>query len=164
MEQIVVTGVTLKKDMAQLVLEGVPNRPGIAATIFSEVAKHKIVVDDIIQTFDETGHASCSFTVEHSDLAECKLVIEALRKELDIREVVCEENVSKVSVVGVGMRSHAGVAHTMFTALADAEVNINAITTSEIKISCIIDPDHGQKAVQAVHAAFELDKEQNNDT
>ena len=163
MEHIVVTGVALKKDMAQFVLEGVPNRPGIAARIFSEVAKHKVIVDDIIQTFDDAGYASCSFTVEHSDLAECKLVIESLRKELDIREVVCQDTVAKVSVVGVGMRSHAGVAHTMFTALANAEVNINMITTSEIKISCIIDPDHGQKAVQAIHAAFELDKEQDNE-
>jgi len=158
MENIVVTGVTLKKEMAQFVLEGVPNQSGIAAKIFSEVAKAKIIVDDIIQTFDDAGHANCSFTVDHSELAECKLVVEILRKKLSIRKVVCQENVAKVSVVGIGMRSHTGVAHTMFTALAKAEVNINAITTSEIKISCIIDPDHGQKAVQAVHAAFELEK------
>lgn len=158
MENIVVTGVTLKKEMAQFVLEGVPNQSGIAAKIFSEVAKAKIIVDDIIQTFDDAGHANCSFTVDHSELAECKLVVEILRKKLSIRKVVCQENVAKVSVVGIGMRSHTGVAHTMFTALAKAEVNINTITTSEIKISCIIDPDHGQKAVQAVHAAFELEK------
>jgi len=158
MEDIVVTGATLKQDMAQFVLAGIPNRPGIAATIFSEVARHKVIVDDIIQTFDDAGHANCSFTVDHSELSECKLVIESLRKTLDIREVLCRETVAKVSVVGVGMRSHTGVAQTMFTALADAQVNINAITTSEIKISCIIDPDHGIKALQAIHAAFELDK------
>jgi len=159
MEQIVVSGATVKKDLAQLVLVGLPDRPGVAASIFAEVAKHNIVVDDIIQTVDESGSASTSFTVEHGDLAECKLVAEELRKKFDLRQVVCNDPVAKVSVVGVGMRSHTGVAQKMFSALAEAEVNIIAITTSEIKISCIIAPAQAQTALLAVHAAFELDKE-----
>ena len=116
-------------------------------------------IDDIIQTFDEHGHASISFSVEHGDLAECKLVVDEIRKELNLQEVVCRDPVDKISAVGVGMRSHTGVAQKMFKALADAAVNINSITTSEIKISCLINPEDAEKAVQVVHAAFELDKE-----
>jgi len=159
MEDIVVSGAAVKKDLAQFILVGLPNTPGIAANLFAHVARHDVVVDDIIQTVDESGNANTSFTVEHSDLAECKLVMEEVRKEFNAKEVVCIDPVAKVSVVGVGMRSHTGVAQKMFGALAQAQVNINAITTSEIKISCIIDPSDANKALQAIHAAFELDKE-----
>jgi len=159
MEEIVVSGVTVKKDLAQFVLQGLPNRPGVAAGIFAHVAGHNVAVDDIIQTFDDKGKASISFTVEHSDLAECKLVIEEICQEHKLEEIICHDPVAKVSAVGVGMRSHTGVAQKMFNALAEAKVNINAITTSEIKISCIIDPDQSEVALQTIHAAFELDKE-----
>jgi len=158
MEQIVVSGATLKKDLAQFVLPGLPNRPGVAAKVFAHLAEHNVVVDDIIQTVDQTGAASTSFTVDEHDLAECKLVVEEIRQDYRLKDVICHD-VAKVSVVGVGMRSHTGVAQKMFGALADAQVNINAITTSEIKISCIITPTDGVKALRAVHAAFELDKE-----
>ena len=159
MEDIVVSGVTVKKDLAQFVLVGLPNQPGVAASIFAYVAEHNVVVDDIIQTVDNTGAASTSFTVEKSDLSECKIVVEQMRKEMNLKDVLCHDPVAKISVVGVGMRSHTGVARKMFTALADAQVNINAITTSEIKISCLISPDDAEKALRVVHAAFELDKE-----
>ncbi|MBN1765640.1 MAG: aspartate kinase [Sedimentisphaerales bacterium] len=159
MEHIVVSGVTVKKDLAQFVLAGVPNQPGVAANIFAHVAEHGVVVDDIIQTFDQSGHASISFTVEESDLSECKLVAEEIRQAYNLSEVICKEPVAKVSAVGVGMRSHTGVAQKMFKALAEAEVNINTITTSEIKISCVIDPDQADDALRVIHAAFELDKE-----
>jgi len=159
MENIVVSGVTLKKDLAQFVLPHLPNEPGVAASIFAHVAKHNVIVDDIIQTFDETGTASTSFTVEQGDLAECKLVVEEIRKKFNLKDIICNDPVAKVSVVGVGMRSHTGVAQKMFSALAQAQININAITTSEIKISCIIAPADAEKALHAVHAAFELDKE-----
>jgi len=161
MEQIVVSGVTVKKSLAQFILPKLPNQPGIAANIFAHVAEHNVVVDDIIQTHDEGGHAGISFTVDQSDLAECKLVVEEIRQELNLAEVVCLDPVAKVSAVGVGMRSHTGVARKMFRALADAKININAITTSEIKISCIIDPDQAEEALRVAHAAFELDKENN---
>jgi aspartate kinase len=161
MEQIVVSGATLKRDLAQFVLPGLPNRTGVAASVFTHVAEHRVVVDDIIQTFDESGHASISFTVEHGDLAEGKLVVDEIKKQYDLKGIVCRDPVAKVSVVGVGMRSHTGVAETMFRALAEAKVNINAITTSEIKISCLIDPADAEKALRAVHDAFELDKPNN---
>ncbi len=158
MEQIVVSGVAVKKELAQFVLNGLPNRPGVAASVFAHVAEHNVAVDDIIQTFDEKGEASISFTVDYGDLAEGKLVVEEIRKQFHLQEVVCRNPVAKVSAVGVGMRSHTGVAKKMFQALAEAQVNINAITTSEIKISCLINPEDAEKAVRVVHAVFELDK------
>ncbi|MBN1436021.1 MAG: aspartate kinase [Sedimentisphaerales bacterium] len=159
MEHIVVSGAAVKKDLVQFVLVGLPNEPGVAAELFAHVAKHNVVVDDIIQTIDEKGAASTSFTVERGDLAEGKLVLQEIAKQFNATRVVCNDPVAKVSVVGVGMRSHTGVAQKMFSALAEAEVNIIAITTSEIKISCIIDPGDAVKALQAIHAAFDLDKE-----
>lgn len=159
MEEIVVSGVTLKKDLAQFVLSSLPNQPGVAANIFAHVAEHNVVVDDIMQTFDESGHASTSFTVDHSDLTEGKLVVDEIKRNYNLKEVICNDPVAKVSVVGVGMRSHTGVAQKMFKALANAQININAITTSEIKISCIIDPAQAEDALRAVHDAFELDQE-----
>ncbi len=157
MEHIVVSGVTLKKDMAQFLLQDLPNDPGIAAGVFASVAQAKVAVDDIIQTVGDKGKASISFTVEKSDLAECKLVCEKIAKQYGIPEVTTVNPVSKVSVIGVGMRSHTGVAETMFKSLANAKVNIHAITTSEIKISCLIEPEDGEKAVKAVHSVFDLD-------
>jgi len=158
MENIVVSGVAVKKELAQFVLIGLPNEPGVAAEIFYHVAQHNIAVDDIIQTADQSGHASTSFTVEKCDLAECKLVLAEIRQQFHLPEVICNNPVAKVSAVGVGMRSHTGVAQKMFKALAQAKININAITTSEIKICCIIDPADADKALRAVHEAFELDK------
>ena len=161
MEHIVVSGITVKKDMAQFVIQGLPNQPGVAADLFANIARHSVIVDDIIQTFDDSGKANTSFTVDQNDLAECKLIMEEIRREYDLpeSEIICNDPVAKVSVVGVGMRTHTGVAEKMFRAMADAKVNINAITTSEIKISCIINPEHADQALRAVHAAFELDKE-----
>jgi len=161
MEHIVVSGVTVKKDLVQYVLPGLPNRPGVAASVFAHVAEHNVVVDDIIQTHDKAGNASISFTVEQGDLAECKLVVGEIQKEFNLQEILCTDPVAKVSVVGVGMRSHTGVAQKMFKALSEAKININAITTSEIKISCIIDPTQADNAVRIVHDAFELDKNNN---
>ncbi|MCH9022788.1 MAG: aspartate kinase [Planctomycetes bacterium] len=158
MEQIVVSGATVKEDLAQFVFVGLPNQPGVAASIFAQLAEANIVVDDIMQTFDDTGRASCSFTVEQSDMDDCRQIAKELAKEFEMKDVVCTDQVAKVSVVGVGMRSHTGVAGKMFRALAEAKVNINAITTSEIKISCIIDPSQAKEALRVVHAAFELDK------
>ncbi len=157
MEHIVVSGVTLKTDLAQFLLQDLPNDPGIAAGVFARVAESTVAVDDIIQTVGDKGKASISFTVEKSDLAESKLVCDQITKEYGMTDAITVSPVSKVSVIGVGMRSHTGVAQTMFKALANAKVNIHAITTSEIKISCLIDPADGQAALKAVHSAFELD-------
>ena len=158
MEDIVVSGAALKKDLIRVGIKQVPDKPGICATIFSTIAKANIVVDDIIQTINDDKTADVSFTVEHGDLADIKPVVEGLMKQLGsaTSHARFDSDLAKVSVVGVGMRSHTGVAQRMFEALAGAQVNIQNITTSEIKISCIIGKDDGAKALRVVHDAFEL--------
>ena len=157
MEHIVVSGAALKKDLTRVTLRAVPDKPGIAAKIFSDIAAANIVVDDIIQNVMDDGTANISFTVEHGDLADIKPVVETLYNELQGKSSPSfQGDLAKVSVVGVGMRVHTGVAQRMFKALADAKINIQNITTSEIKISCIISKEDGPKALQLVHDAFEL--------
>ena len=159
MEHIVVSGAALKKDLTRVTIKNVPDRPGIAAQIFHTIAAANIVVDDIIQNVMDDNTANISFTVEHGDLADIKPVVDGLVKDLGEKaQATYHGNLAKVSVVGVGMRVHTGVAQRMFRALADARVNIQNITTSEIKISCIIDHADGPKALQLVHDAFELSR------
>jgi len=157
MEHIVVSGAALKKDLTRVAIKNVPDRPGIAAKIFGDIAAANIVVDDIIQTVSDDNTANISFTVEHGDLDDIQPVVDRIVKELgSTTRATFQGDLAKVSVVGVGMRVHTGVAQRMFKALADAKVNIQNITTSEIKISCIIDKENGAKALQIVHDAFEL--------
>jgi aspartate kinase len=157
MEHISVSGAALKKDLIRVSVKNVPDRPGIAAQIFGDIAAANIVVDDIIQNVMDDNTANISFTVEHGDLADIKPVVDRIVKELGPKaQATFQGDLAKVSVVGVGMRVHTGVAQRMFKALADAKVNIQNITTSEIKISCIIDKENGPKALQIVHDAFEL--------
>jgi aspartate kinase len=159
MEHIVVSGAALKKDLTRVTIKNVPDRPGIAAKIFGDIAAANIVVDDIIQNVMDDNTANISFTVEHGDLGDIKPAVERLCKELGGKSIATfHGDLAKVSVVGVGMRVHTGVAQRMFKALADAQVNIQNITTSEIKISCIIDREQAAKALQIVHDAFELEK------
>ncbi|MCS7032360.1 MAG: aspartate kinase [Phycisphaerae bacterium] len=159
MEHIVVSGAALKKDLISVTIKEVPDRPGVAARIFSEIAAANIVVDDIIQTVNDHGTAFISFTVEHGDLHDIKPVVERLVREFGGKtQAIYRDDLCKVSVVGVGMRTHTGVAKRMFEALADARINIENITTSEIKISCIIRKEDGNRALQVVHDAFELEK------
>ena len=159
MEHIVVSGAALKKDLIRVTIKTVPDHPGIAARIFGEIASANIVVDDIIQNVMDDKTANISFTVEHGDLADIKPVVEKLVEELGGKmQPIYNEALAKVSVVGVGMRTHTGVAQRMREALADAKINIQNITTSEIKISCIINKEDGPKALQIVHDAFELEK------
>jgi aspartate kinase len=159
MEHIVVSGAALKKDLTRVTIKSVPDRPGIAAKIFGDIAAANIVVDDIIQNVMDDNTAHISFTVEHGDMHDIKPVVDRLCKELGAKTApIYHEDLAKVSVVGVGMRGHTGVAQLMFKALADGRINIQNITTSEIKISCIIDREQGAKALQIVHDAFELEK------
>ena len=159
MEHIVVSGAALKKDLIRVTIKDVPDHPGVAATIFSEIAAANIVVDDIIQNVMDDHTANISFTVEHGDLNDIRNVVDKLVKDLGGKTApIYHDNLAKVSVVGVGMRTQTGVAARMFKALADAKVNIQNITTSEIKISCIIAKEDGNKALQIVHDAFELEK------
>mgnify|MGYP005835564345 CR=1 FL=1 len=159
MEEIVVRGATLKKDLARVFLMGVPNKPGVAARIFARIAKHNIAVDDIIQNVSQDGNvANIGFTTGATDAKEAQAVCQEIGKEIGFAKVESDEKVAKVSIVGVGMKTHTGVAAKMFNALADAKVNIGNISTSEIVISCIVDRADAEKALKAVHAAFELDK------
>lgn len=158
MEHIVVSGAALKKDLTRVTLKNIPDRPGVVATLFAAVGQANVVVDDIIQNVLEDGTANISFTVEHGDVSDLKPVVEAQLKAFGGGVAHFDTNLAKVSVVGVGMKQSTGVAAKMFGALAKEKVNIQNISTSEIRISCIIAKEDSDKALNAVHAAFELDK------
>lgn len=159
MERVVVSGVTYNKNEARIEIMRVPDVPGMAAKLFKPIADANIVVDMIIQTSStEKGCADIAFTVPKSDFAKTLQIIKSTVKELGGKEVKSNEDIAKVSIVGVGMRSHSNVATQMFSALAKEGINIQMISTSEIKISCIIDSKYTELAVRALHDAFELDK------
>jgi aspartate kinase len=157
MEDIVVAGCALKRDLGRISLRRIPNTPGLQGMVFDAIAKANIIVDDIIQTI-HGDLASLSFTVDHNELADVKIAAGKVLEQLGTGELAVEIGLAKVSVAGVGMRSHSGVAATMFKALGDAGINIANITTSDIKISCIVPKQDGERALQVVHDAFELDK------
>ncbi len=157
MEDVTVVGCALKPDLGRISLRRVPNTPGVQADIFRHIAATGAIVDDIMQTeYGET--ANVSFTVDHQDLADVKVAVEQALQEIGTGEMALEIGLAKVSAVGVGMRSHSGVAATMFRAIGDAGIHIGNITTSEIKISCIVPKEQGQAALRAVHDAFGLDR------
>lgn len=158
MEGILVSGATIQKNLAKIGLVAVDNKPGNAAKIFAHLAAAQVIVNDIIQTEISSEKANISFTVGSADLADAKKAIGEIVEQVQCQDVFVREDIAEVSVVGVGMRSHYGVADRMFKALADAKVNIDSITTSEIRISCIVDFDDAEKALVAVCKAFELDK------
>lgn len=163
MEDVVVRGITLKRDLARVVLTSVPNRTGIAADIFARIAKHRVVVDDIIQNVYEQGHgANIGFTTTGADVDEAATICEEIAKDLGIKSIEVDKKVAKVSVVGIGMKTHTGVASKMFGALAAARVNIQNISTSEIVISCVIDEKDGEEALRTLHTAFGLDNNDNH--
>jgi aspartate kinase len=139
-------------------LKQVPDHPGVVAALFSAVGAANIVVDDIIQNVMEDKTASISFTVEHGDVADLKPVVEAQIKTMGGGIASYDTNLAKVSVVGVGMKQSTGVAAKMFGALAKEKINIQNISTSEIRISCLIAKEDAEKALRAVHAAFDLGK------
>ena len=158
MEGVVVSGATIQRDMAKIGLVGVDNVPGNAAKIFAHLAKAKVVVHDIVQTELSPEKANLSFMIGISDLTAAKEAVEQIKNEVNCQSVFAREDIAEVSVVGVGMRSHYGVAETMFEALAEAKVNIDSITTSEIRISCTVDEDQAEKALKAICGAFDLHK------
>ena len=155
MEDIVVVGCALKPDLGRITLRGLPRTPGMQASMFEQIARSNICVDDIVQT--EFGDAATiAFTVDRCDVEEVHAICGQLLQRSGRGEIDVETGLSKVSAVGTGMRSHAGVAGKMFRALADSGVGIHNITTSEIKISCIVDRGDGERALQLVHDAFGL--------
>lgn len=158
MEGILVSGATIQKDMAKISLVGVENHPGNAAKVFHRLAEAKVIINDIIQTEISDEKANLSFTIGTSDLEPAKGAIEVIKKEVSCDSVFVREDIAEVSVVGVGMRNHYGIAEKMFDALAKAKVNIDSITTSEIRISCVVDINQAEQALIAVCDAFDLDK------
>jgi len=158
MEGVVVSGATVQKDMAKIGLVGVDNVPGNAAKIFACLAKAKVVVNDIVQTEVSAEKANLSFMIGISDLAAAKKAVEQIKDDVNCERILARDDIAEISVVGVGMRTHYGVADKMFSALAKARVNIDSITTSEIRISCIVNKDQAEQALEAVCVAFELDK------
>jgi aspartate kinase len=157
MEGVVVRGVALDKNQAKVTLVGVPDKPGVAAKIFKALGDATVNVDMIVQNISHgtgTPQTDISFTMDKPDLLKAQKVIEGLKKEIGFREVITAEKIGKLSIVGVGMKSHTGVAGKLFETLAQAGVNIDMISTSEIKISVVIDLAKGEAATKAVHAAF----------
>jgi aspartate kinase len=159
MEKVVVSGVTYNKNEAKIEVMRLPDTPGVAAKLFKPIADANIVVDMIIQTSStEKGCADVAFTVPKSDFAKTLQIVKETTKEFGGKEVKSNEDIAKISIVGVGMRSHSNVATQMFAALAKEGINIHMISTSEIKISCIIDSKYTELAVRSLHDAFELDQ------
>lgn len=158
MEKIVVSGVALDESEAKISIRDLPDQPGVCMKIFGAIARANINVDMIIQNTGADGKADVSFTVPKSDLATSQDIIMGLQRELRFESIEANEEIAKVSIVGVGMKSHAGVAAEAFELLAKGNINIDMISTSEIKISVIVKKSHGKKAVQILHDGFELFK------
>lgn len=158
MEDIVVRGVASDKNQSKVTVKGLEDKPGVAALMFTELAKKNINVDMIVQNVSENGETDITFTVPRTDLTKTRRAVEAMQADLGAKGIIVDEDVAKVSIVGVGMRSHSGVAAKMFEALAKQKINIELIATSEIKISVVIRKSEADKAVQALHKAFELGK------
>ena len=157
MEDVVIRGVSLDKNQAKVTLVGVPDKPGVASRIFQKLADSAINVDMIVQNISHgsnTPATDLSFTIDKPDVAKAQGVIDGMRTDIGFGETLADEKIGKLSIVGVGMRSHSGVAAMMFDVLANTGVNIQMISTSEIKISVVIDLDQAEEATQAVHDAF----------
>ncbi|MBK9131203.1 MAG: aspartate kinase [Gammaproteobacteria bacterium] len=157
MEQALISGIAFNRDEAKLTVLGVPDQPGVASRILGPVADANIEVDMIVQNVAEDSTTDFTFTVHRNDYEKVLEILKALAKGLGAREVVGDKKIVKVSLVGVGMRSHAGIASRMFRSLADEGINIRMISTSEIKISVVIDEKYLELGVRALHSAFGLD-------
>ncbi len=159
MEKVMVSGVAFNKNEARITIKKVPDRPGIAAIIFEPLFNSGIVVDMIVQNTSEDGETDMTFTVPTSDYRKALSLVKKVGEDIDAQEVLGDENIAKISIIGVGMRSHAGVAQKMFDALARENINIMMISTSEIKVSCVIDLKYTELAVRVLHTAFGLDND-----
>jgi aspartate kinase len=163
MEQPLIAGVAFNQDEAKLTVKGVPDRPGIAAALLCPIAEADIDVDMIVQNVSEDGTTDVTFTVHRNEYEVALALLEQLSREMDAREVTGDERIAKISLVGVGMRSHAGIASRMFETLAAEGINIQMISTSEIKISVVVDEKYLELGVRALHAAFGLGDEPSRD-
>lgn len=159
MEDLVISGIAFDRDQCRVTVYKVKDKPGVAAAIFGSIAAKRILVDMIIQNTSHDGYTDMTFTVSKGDLEQTLSILDGVKKDIGAESVQFDTNVAKVSVVGVGMRNHSGVASTMFQALHDENINIKLIATSEIKITCLIDDKYVELAVRALHTAFGLDKQ-----
>lgn len=160
MEEMKITGITYNKNEAKITISRVPDKPGVASEVFTALSDENIVVDIIVQNISKENYTDITFTVAKTDAKKAQRIMEEVAKKLGADRVIVDEDIAKISIVGLGMRSHAGVASKMFSILAKEGINIAAITTSEIKISCVIDAKYGELAVRALHSGFGLDAEE----
>ena len=161
MEENIVTGIAYSRDEAKITLRGISDSPGVASSIFGAMGNAAINVDMIVQTLSEENQSTdMSFTVGRADLKRALNALEAIQDDINCDSIENDSTVAKVSVVGVGMRSHAGVAQIMFATLADKGINIQLISTSEIKVSVLIAEEYLELAVRSLHTAYGLDKEE----
>ncbi len=158
MEKPLVSGIALDRNQARIALGGVVNRPGIASDIFGALAENNVNVDMIIQTSGHDGSTNMDFTVPQNELNDAKAVVESFCQKNEITDASFDESICKVSIVGVGMKSHTGVAAKAFSTMATENINIQMISTSEIKVSMVIDEKYAELAVRSLHNAYELDK------
>jgi aspartate kinase len=158
MEDVLVRGITVNKNEAKVTVCDVPDKPGEASRLFEALAVADVNVDMIIQNISHTKSTDISFTVEEKDLKKAKEVVDKIGKRIGAGGVKYDKNIAKVSVVGIGMRSHSGVAAKMFRALASKKINIEMISTSEIKISVVVGSENAENAVKVLHDAFGLGK------
>jgi aspartate kinase len=163
MEKVLVSGVAYNKNEARVTVRKVPDRPGVASRIFKPVFDAGIIVDMIVQNTSEDGITDLTFTVPKSDFYKTMKLVSDTATEIGAEKVLGDEDIAKVSIIGVGMRSHAGVAQKMFETLAKENVNIMMISTSEIKVSCVIEEKYTELAVRVLHNAFGLDIEKQGD-
>jgi len=154
MEEVSVAGVAFDRDEAKLTVLRVPDRPGVAAKVFGPIARANIVVDMIIQNASAEGTTDLTFTVPRGDFQKAKALVEAAARDIGAQGVAGQTDVAKVSIVGVGMRTHAGIAARMFEVLSAEGINIQMISTSEIKISVVVDEKYTELAVRTLHDAF----------
>ncbi len=160
MEQVVVSGVTYNKNEAKVTVNGVPDRPGVASRIFTTLADANIVIDMIVQNVSHDKKTDITFTLGKADAKKAQKIMAGLATEIGAETVEVDERIAKVSIVGLGMRSHAGIAAKMFALLSGEGINIEMIGTSEIKVSCVIDQKYGELAVRALHTGFGLDADE----
>jgi aspartate kinase len=158
MEKVVVRGVAVDKEQTKVIVSNILDKPGSAAKVFRAMADASIIVDMIVQNVGRNGIANLTFTVPQGDSSKAVKALEPVLDEIGGGHVAIHEHIAKLSVVGVGMKTHSGVAATLFQALADANINIELITTSEIKISVVIDQDRSDEAYRVAHGAFKLDQ------
>ena len=162
MESVLVSGIAYNKDEAKISIFGVPDQPGVAAQIFSPLSEAGVTVDMIVQNVAQDGKTDMTFTVPKTDCKKALKIVEEIAPKIDASGIKHDDSIAKVSIIGVGMRSHSGIAQTMFETLSEEGINIEMISTSEIKVSCVIASKYTELAVRVLHEAFGLDKLEND--